>query len=639
VDSPLWVAVHSRVPMAPDALGAAFSAIERALAERVVGRCPAHELRPHLGLAVWFSDGESRLVDHDPALGDLAIHDGLPIGFDRVGSQGPGARAVAEALERDPSLIAHLLPAYASVRLAGDRLRLANDVYGYAPVAVAQTGTRSVWSNSPLAAGLLAFGRLERSAVGWATRIAHDRYYFGTTPVKGVGILAPESIVVAANAPDAPRTASGDLAALMGGVLARGEVPNVADRAEEALAAVQRSVVALDLGAITVDLSGGRDSRVIAATALRHGRPDALLTATPPEIDTVVAAQLVEAAHLGPRWVHHDRVAPLLRHNASTVAGPEAAADVLRHAAADHIAADGYAMSSVYAGLPDDRPRTALTLSGRGGEVGRGFMYTPAYLANAAERMDSFWAYLGRSPRTFRPEHGRLLADRSDDLRRRLGAAGIRGLRQLDYFYLAERVRGWHERRKGTAIAYPFFTLAFMQAVLAQPIEVRLAAGLFREISDRCVPAWAGVPFAAEVAGADGLSASDSPVADANWANPAINDLASLVAERFDHDDLIDGAATRPFLNRRATDGLVGVKTMRQFNPLLEMAAFNEAVALANARAAAGDAGLLAADLPAPVEIAGPPKASRAVVVREAVGRAGTSAPKLAKGLVGRLRR
>jgi hypothetical protein len=243
---------------------------------------------------------------------------------------------------------------------------------------------------------------------------------------------------------------------------------------------------------VELSLTGGRDSRLVAAALVTAGVPVRARThGFPAHPDVTVAAEV--AKRLG------------IEHAPVTPAAPGQQTDVLARLRATVLVADGMLSAFENVGRTDPAPSRALTAGGHGGELLRG-----GYADIAAGR---------RAAPLRAAEVLRRLTARRLGLLRRGAAAGYvaalapwtgtalaRGpLPMLDDFYLVNRAGRWSAAARQAymireRLVQPLFDDRVVRAARAVPLGSRTGGGLIRAaIADLC-PGLAGVPFAGKPA-------------------------------------------------------------------------------------------------------------------------------------------
>ncbi|WP_283132800.1 asparagine synthase-related protein [Rhizohabitans arisaemae] len=303
------------------------------------------------------------------------------------------------------------------------------------------------------------------------------------TPFAGVSTLPAATEI---SVEDGRRTLTSATlpSAVPGGQRRRGE--QVAELAEALITAVRPLRAATE--PVALALTGGRDSRLIAATLHAAGVPFTATTYGLEDNPDVVLARRVAGA-LG---VEH-RVIPPARSAARTeVVAPhplDRALDVIR-------VCEG--MTSAYESIVDYGPYSAKpTMSGQSGEILRG-----GYLSGMASVVQSgierkvSGLFLG-DDRLFTEEANAHAAGLAAFWRER---AATRGPETMDHMYVIHRVGRWHAAaragalRRGTSIT-PFLDNRVVgSALVLDPLWRRSEAVVHALIAEFC-PGLIGIPL------------------------------------------------------------------------------------------------------------------------------------------------
>lgn len=381
------------------------------------------------------------------------------------------------------------------------RLDLWTDALGIGRMFRLRTSDGWVWSNRPEAACLFAGVAARPDPMGWRYQAATDWFMGETSPIEGVAPLPAATHVTFSGRRGQPVISHLDPSAIdsrSGGA--------DFEAAAESLKDTARSVTAIWPGIPTLDLTGGRDSRVVAAAFLAAGIEIRLHTHNAVPGEAEAAKHLVS---LLPAPVPHD-----IRQVSSRRAGAkpiEAAERVARW----HRYSGGLRPSSYLAHSP---PATLSATSrpaigGAGGELAHGYYYPSAFAKIDAlpvtERLPAYRDHL--MIRLFRiagsTDAARAEAAVQIDRVLRKGLSlGLSDAGLLDYFYADERLRRFGTTGERRGVISPLLTPAFVQAGFGLLPRQRLDAQLHRGVLKHLVPLWADVPFFKHTPGAPAAS-------------------------------------------------------------------------------------------------------------------------------------
>lgn len=430
--------------------------------------------------------------------GQVTASTAVPTGWARLTGEAEveaGAGALAAVLAAEPGRAVELTPPF----LIGvwDRERhsgaLVNDFLGAGRLYEMSFAGGVVWSNRLGALPLFAERPPRADRDAWAVFAAAGWFLGEMTPIEGARKVAPGSVIRIAVAnggatagvelTDAPRRAVEPRRARLGGS---------ADAAADQVLAM-----AADLGAawdapIAISLTGGRDSRVSAAAAVRAGIEATFNTGDQVPGELEVVGELVDRA---PASMHHTVYAP----------EPEEpdGADLAERIRRIHLVHDGM-RNPQEVRRPTELPqvhRPRPTLSGHGGELGHGFYYSDAKKLRRLKRGGDA-ALIDQLERNARRRHsaateegyGLYLGECERTLDRGRGF-GLRGPVLLDWFYMAQRLpyRSGLGARSGRSSAC--IAPAFVRGAFDLSPKDRLEARLHRAVVSRLVGEWAAVPF------------------------------------------------------------------------------------------------------------------------------------------------
>ncbi len=453
------------------------------------------------GLALWDAvDSTSRWPAWQACDSRYVASLYAPLGFEKViGSTSlDGAPlALAEQLRRHPEAILDLTPPFVltSLNSTGDSLRLHTDALGVGRLFEVATPWGWVWSNRPVAA--LRFADLAATADprGWRQSAVADEFFGEATPYAGVRTIDAATTISWDNGRILHSTI--DIAAAWASVgSSASHRQALLEGAAESLQTVAASVSRLYGGHPSVDLSGGRDSRLVAASFVAACADITLHShdAVPGDLDTATA--LVAALPTPPR--HITRHLPT---GGKVLAPPFPA---LPRARAWHDYAEGLRPCTFLgylppAGLDADQ---GIAVGGVGGEIAHGFFYpgdVEKVLAMPEERRLRRFAAAVVTRQA--PVPGASLEARTElveyvlEVLRGIAARGYSGATVLDVYYMRERLRRWGTTAEKLGTVSPLLSPAFIQAALAMTPQERRGNTLHRQIIKNLIPAWAELPF------------------------------------------------------------------------------------------------------------------------------------------------
>jgi hypothetical protein len=428
----------------------------------------------------------------------------LPLGYERVvGDLEPeeAALPLATALAARPAAVLELTPPFVVASLSPDtgELSLHADGIGVGRLYELRFPGGWVWSNRPAAACRFADVYAEPDRTGWRTFAASGWFMGNSTPFDKVTAVPGGAVV--RYRPDAGGRQATRLDAVAAWAEAgRGDALR-ADRVEaaaEALRGFGRSLKRMRNGTVSIGLSGGRDSRLVAAAMLAAGVDLRLQTngAEPGEAD--VAEHLVSLlpADIRPEHVV-TRPTPGRTGQVHAVSeDTELIPNTLRW----HRAQEGLRpATSMATGAPSGLTRADyIAVSGAAGEIARGYFYPPDYQQIAAlptaQRLDAYTAKLskrilrrpGMSAAALETSESTIRADLLTAM-----SAGLTDARMLDYFYADERTRKWGTVPERIGTVVPLLVPEFVQAGFGLTASQRQQDALHNILVAHLVPQWA----------------------------------------------------------------------------------------------------------------------------------------------------
>ncbi len=493
---PTWLAYSFDVAADSDRLDAGVARIAAHYGELVRYPLATHQRAgPHRGLVV-LADAEPNCGwRHFEAEADLALGTAyVPPGWERLtGSLPIGVAGIplARAILSDPlRAVAELRSPMVAGALdkAADRLVVVNDPIGAGRLFETTLAQGRIWSNRAAAGKLFAGAPIEPDREGWELLAAVGWFCGPFTPIKDVRKVAAGSVIEAGA--DGVSVRESDV---IGGLVAGGDdlASIYAEAASQAVDQV-RFADSLWRERPVIHLSGGRDSRLVAAAALSAGVDAVFRTSdnTPGEAD--VARQLVSVA---PRPMEH-----VVAH---TEEGDGPQTPLLDRTLRSQLLHDGMRHASKArrdVNLPRSRASRA-TLAGWGGEIAHAFYYQDARQLRKVRRKGRDQV-MTRLLESSRKKHGAASAaayERArvefDSIVAKGEAFGLAGPDLLNWFYLVERFVHRFEIGADSQGVSVYATPGFIRLAFAISPEERISMSAHAELTARLVPEWKDVPF------------------------------------------------------------------------------------------------------------------------------------------------
>lgn len=480
-----------------------------------------------------------------------------PLGYESIiGEVAPqrAPTALARAVIASPARMLDLAPPFVLTVLdpADERLELFTDSIGVGRLFQLRVADGWVWSNRPAAACLFADVPAEAAARGWRFAAGCGWFMDDTTPYNRV-LAVPGATRIVMEGRRARRTVTRtDATSIWSGPTGGELSPRVVEETAEALRGVARSVARLWPGTPTVDLSGGRDSRVVAAAFLSAGVDLRLNSydAVPGEVK--VAEQLVAAL---PYEVEHV-VTGGTRQPAvpAAPATPAAAPELVERIKRWHRYGEGLRSASyLFHAPPRDLAGVShLAIGGAGGEVAHGHFYPGDVLTLDARPLEGkVRGFADKLQARLVPAAGpadqvrAAVTGQIEQVFREAIQGGFEDAKMLDYFYVVERLRRWGTVGERTGVVSPLLVPAFVRGAFAltppQRMENALHCALIREL----VPQWADIPFFKPVPAAAPTTPKRAPARVKRVADAADRDAIGALltqshplADDFDADTM-----------------------------------------------------------------------------------------------------
>lgn len=471
-----------------------------------------------------------------------AVSLGLPVGLDvAAGPLGLARRLLSGGVVHDAAV-----PPFGLLAVGADRFAAQQDWLGMCRLFTGDRGGVTAFCSRPSLLATFLDGTPRPDLDGWAAYAVCGSFGAGTAPVRGVRLLDPGERVAGRR-----RIGGGwDLDRRSGYGVDDLVVAGLAARARPAGAA---TAAALDLAAdgfastlstlrelypeeIVLGLSGGKDSRLVAASVIASGWLPRLQTNEDLPAEGQVARQLVEILAESRGLAPAHRVFRAGAPASVTSTGLQERAERL-HRRYDYQFPSTYTVRpAVSPVLPDTAGQ--VNLSGAGGELATGYWYAKSGGGAdraAAERALNGHLFTALPAAAVDPVVRHAEAGRIGGVLDHAEALGLTGLDLVDYVYLVERVRRWYTSAYSYGTVTPFLSPAFVTASFAVPPEQKSARLLHTGLLERYLPEWTAVPYVGGGGGAGPSTATriwhgDGVTALCDLLDTVSGDLAGLVA-------------------------------------------------------------------------------------------------------------
>lgn len=429
-----------------------------------------------------------------------ALSLGLPVG---VKTTGPVA--LARDLLAGADIHRDVVPPFGLIALDGDqRVTIQQDWVGMCRVFTGTADGITAFCSRPTLLTTFLYGSTEPDLDGWRSYAVSGFFGGDLSPVRGARLMQPGQRVTGRR-----RTGGGwdltsetrygvDELVLSGVAGQKRPVEESLERAAQALTDTAASIGDLYDGPMTLGLSGGKDSRLIAASLVAAGRLPGFFTNEDTEVEGETARRLVQILRDSRGLDPEHRLAKAgLPANVLQVGLHERAVRLQRKY--DFQFPSSYlCRPAVDAQLPDSA--APVNFSGVGGELCTGYWY-PVVVGRTPEEEVHF-RLTGALPKAGIPdevmatERARIAAmlDHAKEL-------GLRDFDLIDYMYLTERVRRWYSSAYFIGSITPFLSPGFVAATFAFTGEQKSEKFVHTNLIARLVPEWADVPFVSAYTG------------------------------------------------------------------------------------------------------------------------------------------
>lgn len=558
------LAWFSDKPLSKEDISAARARCESAVSDLV----PQTFLRHEVGGADWgltvlhrSEQGAYRwptVAVDDPI---TAVSLGLPVGIDEPG----GPVALARRLLAGGDAHRDVVPPFGLIALDRDeRFAIQQDWIGMCRLFTAAAGGITALCSRPSLLATLLHGAVVPDQDGWASYAVSGHFGGDMSPIRDVRLMQPGERITgwrrAGGGWDLTtelRYGVDDL--VMSGFAGQGRpLDESLDRAGEAITTTATSVGDLYSGEIIMGLSGGKDSRLLAASAVAAGRLPKFVTNEDTAAEGEVARELMRILR-DERGLQPD-------HQLSMVGTPAGVLKIGLHERVERMQRlHDYQYPSTFTVRRAARKQlwdhaAAPSFSGAGGELATGYWY-PAVDGGVPEEhaMVRLMSGVPKNVATeaaVEAERERIagLAVHARDL-------GLRDLHVIDYIYLVERVRRWYTSAYVIGSVTPFLAPGFVAATFALTGQQKRDRLLHTSLIARLVPEWSHMPFVSVSTG--------NSVATRVWDGDGVQTVAELLDTAHGPiAQLLRRDAVEKALTSAARTGRAEQSTLQQFASL-----------------------------------------------------------------------
>lgn len=485
------LAYHSRTPLSIDSIPARLRVAEEYAESLHRKPCVIQESAtgPHTGVAVWKPCDETIGWPQFKNEGDETVAwVGIPE-HDAMSSQRLDALDAARAAIQPGFDIDSYGAPYACIYRVRDELCIINDSLGLARLYEFEFDDLTVWSSRPGLAHIFAAERVYKNDVTWSGMATLGWNVGGQSHI-GSGTQLPGSRVI---------TASGSKPVIREDRYAEW-VRRAASKGTSWEDASEGMVRTMSLGhyfdrAPVADLSGGKDSRLLAAAALASGVTETVRTVRSDHGEVETAEQLAE-------------IYPgTITHLVTEVAAPKDMSvhqDFTSHVAATIIGTEGATVPSTALRGPAFRgysPFVVARFNGHGGEALHGGEYCRGSwakklvnqgLSGAIDRMAAMVSVTRTTSSSAREQTMNTVRARLET-GLSMGIDTAYGL--LNYFYSAERMPFWASSSPNRSTITPYYSSGLLHHIGRTFVGETDFESFYKEILSSLIPEWTKVPF------------------------------------------------------------------------------------------------------------------------------------------------
>ena len=426
---------------------------------------------------------------------------GMPVGLDD-GVHNGGPIGIGRSVLAGRSVLDGVVPPFGVLATDGTRFAAQQDWFGMASMYVYRSHGVVAFSNRPMLLPYVFGDPIHPDAESFARYAACDAFVGSSSPVIGVKPLGPGEVFVGKRRLNntwkisvRQDTCLDDAAVAGARIAPKTDLDGLAvasfSRATSSLARLWPTTDLLRFG-----LSGGRDSRLLAANLLADGISPQFYTNTENPEEGVVASRLIELARCADRsGIVHDLIPPRNGSSRETTGVEQRLTDLFRHYDFS------YRRQFVLRGrrIQDERI-PAATINGGIGGIAWGAWVPQNWSQSSSNSAGEMDHALRRG--LIRKAGGPLCEPAAGWIEAYLGEliehAALLGLNQvqsLTWMYCASRGRTWPTARHNFHQTMLYATPEFVSAVIALPLHRMKSSAFHRQLTERLMPEWTGVDY------------------------------------------------------------------------------------------------------------------------------------------------
>jgi asparagine synthase (glutamine-hydrolysing) len=433
---------------------------------------------------------------------------GMPVGLD-PGLLAGGPLELARCSIGDTVALSEVVPPFGLVVVdeSAGSFAVCQDWLGMARLYVYRSQGVVAISNLPTMLPYVLGDRMVPDEEGWAYFIGGDAFNGCTSPVRGV-TQVPAGVVMTGRQNstghwDVSTTQNRTVDDIVAEASAASDRTHI-DLAAEGIRRAAASLGVLWPAQIPLGLSGGKDSRLVAAALLSAGIVPRFSTRADSPAEAETAAHLVELAR-STRALRVD-------HTISEPFTPEIVATAaLSQRARQLLSRYDFMFGSTYVLRPPVPPWTRTlpppAVGGAAGEIATSKWIPATWSSDDTVTRDQLLAALrGAVASQVSPAWQTKLVRRWLDvlvheLADTAHGLGLPSVQTLHWTYLVTRMRRWSTASHNVHQVTPLLTPEFIRVAFAMTLTEKRTAAVHRRLTERLIPEWADLPWIKNNAG------------------------------------------------------------------------------------------------------------------------------------------
>jgi len=422
-----------------------------------------------------------------------AVSLGIPVGVPKDET----ALSLARRLLAGESVHRDVVPPFSLMAIdRGGEFAVQQDWLGMCRLFAGEAGGITALGTRPSMLGEFLHGKAQPDLEGWASYAVCGHFGGDYSPIRGVRLLSPGERLTGRHRPDGGWTVESRIGynhddVVLAGLEAQGRPLDTKLAAAADEFAETAGLIADRWDNLVLGLSGGKDSRLIAASLLAAGRLPRLTTNDDIAEEGETARELVRILReqRGLEVDHAVRPAAV-PSNVQSVGLRERIVRLQRRY--DFQFPHNYTVRPAPALLLPAAP-TGASITGAGGELATGFWYPRPEQEDQTPEHAVMSHLLGPSGVV---EHaGVQERERVGGMLRHAKDIGVHDEHLIDYVYLAQSLRRWLSAAYMLHIVTPLLRPSLVSAMFSLTPEQKRDRVLHTGLTQRLVPEWSDVPY------------------------------------------------------------------------------------------------------------------------------------------------